>query len=158
MEEIVHSFFNGEIAAAALPIVLNGLLNTVLLSLMVVPLGLLIAATAKADAEGKKSWLGSKPMVWLGDVSFAFYMWHSLLLWYGYMTVFGPATTLGGAFVEMAAIFVFTLFVAWLQYSLIEHPIMRRCSVSKRDKEKKAKELAANVITIKPSDDDRAAA
>jgi len=40
MEEIVQSFFNGEIAAAALPIVLNGLLNTVLLSLMVVPLGL----------------------------------------------------------------------------------------------------------------------
>jgi len=35
---------------------------------------------------------------------------------------------------------------------------MRRFSVSKRDKEKKAKELAANVITIKPSDDDRAAA
>ena len=41
MEEIVQSFFNGEIAAAALPIVLNGLLNTVLLSLMVVPLGFL---------------------------------------------------------------------------------------------------------------------
>jgi polar amino acid transport system permease protein len=39
MEEIVQSFFNGEIAAAALPIVLAGLLNTVLLSLMVVPLG-----------------------------------------------------------------------------------------------------------------------
>jgi len=39
MEEIVQSFFNGEIAAAALPIVLDGLLNTVLLSLMVVPLG-----------------------------------------------------------------------------------------------------------------------
>ncbi len=41
MEEIVQSFFNGEIAAAALPIVLQGLLNTVLLSLLVVPLGLL---------------------------------------------------------------------------------------------------------------------
>jgi polar amino acid transport system permease protein len=39
MEEIIQSFFNGEIAAAALPIVLGGLLNTVLLSLMVVPLG-----------------------------------------------------------------------------------------------------------------------
>jgi len=129
-----------------------------LVALMVVPLGLLIAATAKADAEGKKSWLGSKPMVWLGDVSFAFYMWHSLLLWYGYMTVFGPAETLGGALAEMAAIFAVTLFVAWLQYSLVEHPIMRRFSVSKRDKEKKAKELAATVIPIKPSDDDRAAA
>ena len=41
MEEIVQSFFNGEIAAAALPIVLDGLLNTILLSLIVVPLGLL---------------------------------------------------------------------------------------------------------------------
>ena len=40
MEEIVQSFFNGEIAAAALPIVLQGLLNTILLSLLVVPLGL----------------------------------------------------------------------------------------------------------------------
>jgi len=41
MEEIAQSFFNGEIAAAALPIVLDGLLNTILLSLMVVPLGFL---------------------------------------------------------------------------------------------------------------------
>ncbi|UYN97499.1 MAG: amino acid ABC transporter permease [Enhydrobacter sp.] len=40
MEEIVQSFFNAEIARAAMPIVLAGLLNTVLLSLLVVPLGL----------------------------------------------------------------------------------------------------------------------
>jgi len=41
MEEIVQSFFNAEIAQAAMPIVLAGLLNTVLLSLRVVPLGLI---------------------------------------------------------------------------------------------------------------------
>lgn len=41
MEEIIQSFFNREIAEAALPIVLAGLLNTILLSLLVVPLGLL---------------------------------------------------------------------------------------------------------------------
>jgi polar amino acid transport system permease protein len=41
MEEVAQAFFNAEIAQAALPIVLQGLLNTVLLSLMVVPLGLL---------------------------------------------------------------------------------------------------------------------
>ena len=41
MEEIVQSFFNAEIAQAAMPIVLAGLLNTVLLSLLVVPLGLI---------------------------------------------------------------------------------------------------------------------
>jgi mycarose O-acyltransferase len=126
-----------------------------LVALMVVPLGLLIAATAKADAEGKKSWLGSRPMVWLGDVSFAFYMWHSLLLWYGYMVVFGPATTLAGALTEMAAIFVFTLFVAWLQYSLIEHPIMKRFSVAKRDRKQGP---PVTVITLKTPSDDRAAA
>lgn len=40
MEEIVQSFFNAEIARAAMPIVLAGLLNTILLSLLVVPLGL----------------------------------------------------------------------------------------------------------------------
>ncbi|MBS0223848.1 MAG: amino acid ABC transporter permease [Proteobacteria bacterium] len=41
MEEIVQSFFNAEIARAAMPIVLAGLLNTVLLSLLVVPLGVI---------------------------------------------------------------------------------------------------------------------
>ncbi|MBM3622590.1 MAG: amino acid ABC transporter permease [Alphaproteobacteria bacterium] len=41
MEAMIQSFFNAEIAAAAMPIVLDGLLNTILLSLLVVPLGLL---------------------------------------------------------------------------------------------------------------------
>jgi polar amino acid transport system permease protein len=41
MEALIQSFFNAEIATAALPIVLDGLLNTILLSLLVVPLGLL---------------------------------------------------------------------------------------------------------------------
>ena len=39
MEEVIDNFFNVDIAAAAVPIVIAGLLNTVLLSLMVVPLG-----------------------------------------------------------------------------------------------------------------------
>ena len=41
MEEIVQAFFNRQIATEAMPIVLQGLLNTVLLSLLVVPLGLI---------------------------------------------------------------------------------------------------------------------
>jgi polar amino acid transport system permease protein len=41
VEAMIQSFFNAEIAAAAMPIVLDGLLNTILLSLLVVPLGLL---------------------------------------------------------------------------------------------------------------------
>ena len=38
---MIEAFFNAEIIAAIWPIVLAGLLNTVLLSLIVVPLGLL---------------------------------------------------------------------------------------------------------------------
>ncbi|SJZ54348.1 amino acid ABC transporter membrane protein 2, PAAT family (TC 3.A.1.3.-) [Enhydrobacter aerosaccus] len=55
MEEIVQSFFNAEIAEAALPIVLAGLLNTILLSLLVVPLGfiggLVLALLAQARSR-----------------------------------------------------------------------------------------------------------
>jgi len=40
MDELIQSFFNVEIATAALPIVIQGLFNTILLSLLVVPLGL----------------------------------------------------------------------------------------------------------------------
>jgi len=54
MEEIVQAFFNAEIAQAALPIVLAGLLNTVLLSLLVVPLGfaggMILALLAQAKS------------------------------------------------------------------------------------------------------------
>ncbi|MBV8392100.1 MAG: amino acid ABC transporter permease, partial [Alphaproteobacteria bacterium] len=38
---MIETFFNPEIIAAIWPIVLAGLMNTVLLSLIVVPLGLL---------------------------------------------------------------------------------------------------------------------
>ena len=40
VEAMIQTFFNPEIIAAAWPIVLAGLLNTILLSLIVVPLGL----------------------------------------------------------------------------------------------------------------------
>jgi len=65
MEEIVQSFFNGEIAAAALPIVLNGLLNTVLLSLMVVPLGFLGGLILALLAHSRSPLLRWPLMAWV---------------------------------------------------------------------------------------------
>jgi polar amino acid transport system permease protein len=51
MEEVIDNFFNADIVVSALPLVLSGLLNTILLSLMVVPLGfgagLLLAVMAQ---------------------------------------------------------------------------------------------------------------
>jgi polar amino acid transport system permease protein len=65
MEEIVQSFFNAEIAEAALPIVLQGLLNTVLLSLMVVPLGLVGGLILALLAHSRSRWIRWPLMAWV---------------------------------------------------------------------------------------------
>jgi polar amino acid transport system permease protein len=65
MEEIVQSFFNREIAEAALPIVLAGLLNTILLSLLVVPLGLLGGLVLALIAQSKNPLVRWPLMAWV---------------------------------------------------------------------------------------------
>jgi len=65
MEEIVQSFFNRQIAEAALPIVLQGLLNTVLLSLLVVPLGLLGGLLLAIFAQSKNPAVRWPLMAWV---------------------------------------------------------------------------------------------
>ena len=65
MEEIVQSFFNREIAEAALPIVLAGLLNTILLSLLVVPLGLLGGLALAVFAQSKTPLVRWPLMAWV---------------------------------------------------------------------------------------------
>jgi polar amino acid transport system permease protein len=65
MEEIVQSFFNREIAEAALPIVLQGLLNTILLSLLVVPLGLLGGLLLAIFAQSKNPLVRWPLMAWV---------------------------------------------------------------------------------------------
>mgnify|MGYP003347094110 FL=1 len=65
MEEIIQSFFNAGIASAALPIVLQGLLNTVLLSLLVVPLGLLGGLLLALMAQSRNPVLRWPLMAWV---------------------------------------------------------------------------------------------
>lgn len=65
MEEIVQSFFNAEIAEAALPIVLQGLLNTILLSLLVVPLGFLGGLALAIFAQSKNPLVRWPLMAWV---------------------------------------------------------------------------------------------
>lgn len=65
MEEIIDSFFNVEIARSALPIVLEGLLNTVLLSLMVVPLGLVGGLILAVLAQSRRRSVRWPLMVWV---------------------------------------------------------------------------------------------
>jgi polar amino acid transport system permease protein len=65
MEEIVQSFFNTDIARQAMPIVLDGLLNTVVLSLMVVPLGLAGGLALALLAQSRNPLLRWPLMAWV---------------------------------------------------------------------------------------------
>ncbi|MGW2632500.1 acyltransferase family protein [Streptomyces chattanoogensis] len=88
----------------------------------VVPLTLLIRATAALDLRGARSPLRTPAMVFLGEISYAFYLVHTLALlvvdrilgdaWYGLATgVLGLPVA---------------LLMAWLLYTLVEQPCMRR--------------------------------
>ncbi|MET8447979.1 acyltransferase [Streptomyces sp. NPDC005209] len=97
-------------------------------AVMVIPLGLVIAAGAQSDIDGKFSVLRTKPMVWLGNVSFAFYLWHALVL-----TELSRHTQdlkqnhgIGGGLAYLAIGFAITLVLSWGLYSLVEEPAMRR--------------------------------
>ncbi len=65
MGEFVQSFFNADIARQAMPIVLAGLLNTVLLSLVVVPLGLLGGLALALMAHSRNPWLRWLLIAWV---------------------------------------------------------------------------------------------
>lgn len=94
----------------------------------VVPVALLIAAVAIADSRGRPTPFRSPVMVWLGQVSFAFYLLHFVVL----------ATmrrVLGDALYPMpvtAALWVvaagITLTAGWGLYALVERPLTRRWS------------------------------
>ncbi|MEV6692325.1 acyltransferase [Micromonospora sp. NPDC051196] len=87
-----------------------------------------IAAAADADVRGRRSPLRSRPMVWLGEVSFAFYLVHVFVI----MTIlrvtgdwgtglpgwWGPAAVIG--------FLVLTLGIAALVHRFVEQPMMRR--------------------------------
>lgn len=62
---MIQTFFNPEIIAAAWPIVLSGLLNTILLSLIVVPLGLLGGVILALLAGVKTRWVHWPLMAWV---------------------------------------------------------------------------------------------
>jgi polar amino acid transport system permease protein len=65
MEEVIDNFFNVDIAATAVPIVIAGLLNTVLLSLMVVPLGFLSGLGLAVMAQSKSRAVRWPLMAWV---------------------------------------------------------------------------------------------
>ncbi|EST19379.1 acyltransferase family protein [Streptomyces niveus] len=93
------------------------------------PLALLIAAAARTDALGLPSPWRGRTLVRLGEISFAFYMVHYLVLHFGRsvpgVEVFADSA---GEGVLAALFFVVSLLLAWLLYATVETPAMRRWS------------------------------
>ena len=93
------------------------------------PLALLITSVAVADASGRRSPFRAKWLVWLGVVSYAFYLVHFLVLSYGHQLLGAERTwPLPAALGVLAGVLAVVITVGWLLTRLVEEPMMRRWS------------------------------
>lgn len=101
-----------------------------MVAVMVVPMGLVIAALAAADKAGRRGWLSNRVMVWLGGVSWAFYLWSLVVLNAG-VAVLGGGFGVPSGIAVVALLLGVTLLLSWLLCALIERPILRRFATSR---------------------------
>ncbi|MFE5732108.1 acyltransferase family protein [Streptomyces sp. NPDC056528] len=98
-------------------------------AVVVVPFALLVAATAARDARGAGTVFGGRVWVWLGEVSFAFYLVHQTLLSFTQERLgFREADSLAEAVGVAALVAAASLLLAWLLYAGVERPAMRAWS------------------------------
>ncbi|MBN3933108.1 acyltransferase [Streptomyces verrucosisporus] len=133
--------FGGSVALVAVAYVAAPLFPSAyqLVAVMVVPLGLLVASATRAEAAGRRNWLSSRVMVWLGEVSFAFYITHQLVQIYGHRLLgAGRTWETPQAIGVIALLFGVTLLLSWALYTLVERPIMRRFATSRGERRGRA--------------------
>lgn len=101
-----------------------------------VPLGFVIAASAADEVKGERSWLARPVAVWLGNISFAFYLWHWLVLDYGHRLLgVGPASSTPVTLGAFALLLTVTLVLSWLLFTFVEDPIMRTWARPRRSRD-----------------------
>jgi peptidoglycan/LPS O-acetylase OafA/YrhL len=105
---------------------------------MVVPLALVIATGAIRDAERRPSFLAGRVWVWLGDISYAFYLLHFLVLMLA-RQVLGTRTLGSWAGTGLLVLlFAITIVVSAALHHGVERPLMDRFSRSRREKQEAA--------------------
>jgi peptidoglycan/LPS O-acetylase OafA/YrhL len=110
-------------------------------AIMVVPLALLIAAAAVQDAEGRRSLVSRRVWVWLGEISYAFYLIHFLVQSHARYLLGTTTLSTPVAFALLAGCFVVTIGLAALLHHLVERPMMKHFARSRRDRAESAAEL-----------------
>ena len=85
-----------------------------------------MAAIADADVTGRRTGLRGRVLTLLGEVSFAFYLVHFMVLVAVHDLLEGRQFDTATAFAVTALIFVVSQMLSWLLYVCVERPIMRR--------------------------------
>lgn len=94
------------------------------------PVALAIAACAAADVRGARTPFNGRVMVWLGEISFAFYMVHWLVIQYGPLGAIDGVDT-GSATdtaLDIALTVVLSFAFAVALYTTVERPAVQRFS------------------------------
>jgi peptidoglycan/LPS O-acetylase OafA/YrhL len=95
----------------------------------VIPLALVVPAAAAADVSGRGSVWGNRVWVWLGNVSFSFYMIHQLMIrWVKYALGFTRSWQTPAAIGVTLMILALALLAATILYYAVEMPIVRHLS------------------------------
>lgn len=101
-------------------------------AMCLVPTVTLIAAAATADVEGRFTLFRSRAMTWLGNVSFAFYLLHFIVLAWFRRLLGTELYPTGTGVAVIAAEAGATLLASWALYSLVERPLTKRFSRARR--------------------------
>ncbi len=92
----------------------------------IVPVSLLIVSIAHDDLEARKSFLSAKTSVWLGEISYAFYMVHFLVLFCFLNLISGKKFSLPAGIALIAMALILSVTCASFMYRYVEAPMMRK--------------------------------
>ncbi|MBT2379729.1 acyltransferase [Streptomyces sp. ISL-111] len=105
------------------------------------PLGLLVAAAAAADLAGRGTLLTRRPLVWSGEISYAFFLIHLNVLnsaqaalkgqWMGYGAFERTSLSTPVAVLFLLGCLAVSIVLAWLLHRCVEMPVTRRWSSSR---------------------------
>ncbi|MGF1430225.1 acyltransferase family protein [Kitasatospora sp. LaBMicrA B282] len=101
----------------------------------IIPVVLLIAATAIADAEDRFTIFRNRAMTWLGEISFAFYLLHFVVLATTRKLLGTHMFSTPAGIALLVAEVGISILVAWALYVLVERPITKRFSKPRKRSE-----------------------
>ncbi len=123
---------------------------------MVAPIGLILFTLATADVAARPSWFSSRVMIFLGEITFAFYLLHWLVLDYGHRLL-GTTWSTPAALGVLALLCLTTVALSSALYFGVERPIMSRFGSSRRARLAKVIPITKPAGAPQPSSIDRLA-